>query len=135
MRNFTIQSGSFSAGKGHFTAYSAKGEKVFVHKRIMDSLGFNKTVSPTFPLYAIVNKEEITPWGDDGKPIMEADGVTVHKEWREQALSIFKTKEAMIEAYVDDATLDIEIKQAISVKATASGLSADSLATLMAVTF
>ena len=134
MRNFTITSGSFT-GAGNFTAYNALGERIFVHKRIMESQALSATALPQYPLFAIIDNKMIGQFAEDGHtPLTNADGTPVMVE-RLQALSIFKTKQALIDAHVDNATLDVEIKSAVSTKATEAGLTKESIDRLLAVAF
>src|SRR6185369_10368286 len=98
-----ILSGNFSAGegkKGNFTGYNAKGEKIFVHKAQMETLGFkeNKDVKP---FYAVIGEREIATRDEDGQP-------TGKITKRVQALSVFPTSEALIKAVNSDAVLEMQ---------------------------
>ena len=121
-----ILSGNFSAGegkKGNFTGYNAKGEKIFVHKAQMETLGF-KTDKDVKPFFAVIGEREINPMDEDGKPT----NVLVK---RLQALSVFTTSEALIKAVNSDAVLEIQAKAALKTEATAVGLTEKSLEALL----
>lgn len=133
MRNFTVQSGDFTKA-GNFTAYSALGERVFIHKRVMESQKWNKTEDVTFPFYAIIDTKEIGQLDDAGKPKMNADGTAVLVE-RLQALSIFSSEETLTNAQVDNVTLDIRVKSAIKSSASSAGLTESAINSLLAVSF
>ena len=120
MKNYVIQSGNFT-GKSNFTGYTAKGERLFIHGAQMPA-NMKKVEDVKFPLFAIGAEKTITPWDADGKPETNADG-SVKTVARLQAMSVFTSKDALLNAHVEDATLDIEIASAVKVKATSAGLS------------
>jgi len=121
-----ILSGNFSAGegkKGNFTGYNAKGEKIFVHKAQMETLGFkeNKDVKPFF---AVIGEREINTLDENGEPT----GKTAK---RVQALSVFKDSKSLIEAVNSDAVLELQAKAALKAEATSAGLSEKALSALL----
>jgi hypothetical protein len=121
MKNFSIHSGNFSAN-GNFSGYTALGERLFIHKTQMNGLGWSSNADVKFPFYAIGAIKLIGQLDANGQPAVNADGSPLQVE-RLQALSIFPTKEALTQAHVDTATLDIEIKSAIKQSASSAGLS------------
>lgn len=131
MRNYSIVSGNFSAN-GNFSGYTALGERLFIHKTQMNSLGFSKESDKpvSFPFYAIGTVKQIGQLDENGKVKVNAEGTPVTVD-RLQALSIFGTKEALTNAHVDTATLDIEIASAIKSQASAKGLSETAINKLM----
>lgn len=129
MKNFAIHSGNFSAN-GNFSGYTALGERLFIHKTQMNGLGWTANEQVKFPFYAIGAEKMIGQLDANGQPAVNADGTAVQVA-RLQALSIFPTKEAMISAHVDTATLDIEIKSAVKQSATAAGLSEQAIDSLL----
>lgn len=131
MKNFAIHSGNFSAN-GNFSGYTALGERLFIHKTQMAGLGWTKAEDVKFPFYAIGADKMIGQLDANGKPAVNADGTPVQVS-RLQALSIFPNKEALTQAHVDTATLDIEIKGAIKQSATAAGLSETAVDSLLAL--
>ena len=131
MKNFTIHSGNYSAN-GNFSGYTAKGERLFIHKTQMNGLGLEAGALPKFPIYAIGDTKMIGQLDSNGQAAVNADG-TLMQVPRLQALSIFANREALTIAHVDDATLDIEIKQAISSAATSAGLTQSAIDSLLAV--
>jgi hypothetical protein len=132
MKNFAIHSGNFSTGKGNFTGYTALGEKLFIHKSQMNGLGWTKQEDVKFPFYAIGAVRQIGQLDTNGQPKVNADGTPVLVD-RLQALSIFPNKEALTSAHVDTATLDIEIKQAVSAQAKSAGLTESAINSLLSV--
>ena len=131
MKNFAIHSGNFSA-KGNFTGYTALGEKLFIHKSQMNGLGWSKQDDVKFPFYAIGSVRQIGQLDENAQPKMNADGTAVLVD-RLQALSVFATKEALTSAHVDTATLDIEIKQAVTSQAKSAGLTDAAINSLLSV--
>ena len=131
MKNFAIHSGTFSA-KGNFTGYTALGEQLFIHKSQMNSLGWTKQEDVKFPFYAIGGVKMIGELDASGKPAVNADGSLVQKP-RLQALSVFGDKTSLTQAHVDTATLDIEIKQAVSAQAKSAGLTESAIESLLSV--
>lgn len=129
MKNFTAQSGAFTTA-GNYTAYSSKGERIFVHKRVMQSQGWLKDADVKLPFYAIIDNKEIGQLDANGNPAVNADGTAVLVS-RLQALSVFKTKEDLINAQVDDITLDIEVKSAIKASASSAGLTETAINSLL----
>jgi hypothetical protein len=117
MKSTQILSGKFSAGegtKGNFTGYNAKGERIFVHKAQMETLGF-VTDKDVKPFFAVIGEKEIATRNEDG----EITDVMVK---RLQALSVFKDSAALISAVNSDAVLDLNAKAALATAAKASGL-------------
>jgi hypothetical protein len=133
MRNFTVQTGGFT-NAGNFTAYSALGERVFIHKRVMQSQKWAKDSDVTFPFYAIIDTKEIGQLDDAGKPKMNDNGTVLLVE-RLQALSIFASEESLTNAQVDNVTLDIRVKSAIKSSASSAGLTESAIESLLAVAF
>lgn len=132
MKNFTIHSGNYSAN-GNFSGYTAKGERLFIHKTQMNGLGLEAGALPSFPFYAIGATKMIGQLDANGKPAFKEDGITLVEVPRLQALSIFSNEEKLTAAHVDDATLDIRIKSAISGAATSAGLTQSAIDSLLAV--
>jgi hypothetical protein len=133
MRNFTVQTGGFT-NAGNYTAYSALGERVFIHKRVMQSQKWAKDADVTLPFYAIIDTKEIGQLDDAGKPKMNDNGTVLLVE-RLQALSIFASEESLTNAQVDNVTLDIRVKSAIKSSASSAGLTESAIESLLAVAF
>lgn len=131
MKNFAIHSGNFS-GKGNFTGYTALGERLFIHKSQMNGLGWTKAEDIKFPFYAIGAVKQIGQLDENAKPMVNPDGTPVLVD-RLQALSVFPNKEALTSAHVDTATLDIEIKQAVTAQAKSAGLTDSAINSLLSV--
>lgn len=132
MKNFAIHSGNFSSGKGNFSGYTALGERIFIHKNQMNGLNWTKQDDVKFPFYAIGAVKQIGQLDENAQPKMNADGTPVLVD-RLQALSVFATKDALTSAHVDTATLDIEIKQAVTAQAKSAGLTESAINSLLSV--
>lgn len=124
MKTTTFTSGNFSAN-GNLSGYNSLGERFFVHKRIMDSLGIDAS-NLTFPLFALVDEKEINPKDEDGNILSD---VTVK---RAQALSVFKTMQELIDAKNADFKLDVAIQQDRAVYAKDLGLTDSAVNALLA---
>ena len=99
-----ILSGNFSSGKaangkdkqGNFSGYNEDGQRIFISKQLMSSLGFNTDVDikkdgKFTPFFAIYDSKEI--------PAPDANGELTLTATRVQATSLFTSEEAMINAY------------------------------------
>lgn len=129
MKNYAITSGSFTSN-GNYTGYNALGERLFIHKRQMESLGWSKNEQVKFPFYVIGGTKMIGQLDENGTPKTNADGSPVLVE-RLQAFSVFADKAALTQAHVDNATLDIEIKGAVAAEAKKAGLTEKAVETLL----
>jgi hypothetical protein len=120
MKNFAVHSGSWSK-KGNFTGKNAVGKTVFISGNNMASLGF-KEGDAIKPFYAIVDDVQIGQFALDatglpildekGKPVIlrnEETGLPVTTS-RFEALSVYPTKQALLDAQADDASLDAEVE-------------------------
>ena len=119
MKNFAVHSGSWSK-KGNFTGKNAVGKTVFVSTSNMASLGF-KEGDAIKPFYAIVDDVQIGQFALDatGLPILDEKGKpTILRDeetgkpvttTRFEALSVYPTKIALLDAQADDASLDAEV--------------------------
>lgn len=124
-----ILSGSFTSGegkKGNFTAYNANGERIFVHKNTMESLGLKKNEDVKFPFYAITDDKDIQTRDENG----ELSGVMVS---RLQALSVFKTEDEMLDAFTSSERLAIKAKARVQSVAKDSGLAQSAIDALLSV--
>lgn len=124
-----ILSGSFTSGegkKGNFTAYNSNGDKIFIHKRTMESLGFNTNEDIKFPFYTIMDDKDIKTRDKDGNL---SDNVAT----RLQALSIFKTEDEMLDAFTSSERLAIKAKARVQSVAKASGLTETAIDALLSV--
>jgi hypothetical protein len=132
MKNYAITSGKFTT-KGNFTGYNALGERVHVHAAQMASLGWKKDedLAGKFPFYAVAAIKQIGQLDEEGNPKTGEGGVAILVD-RLTATSVFATKQALIDARVDDATLNVEIGSAVAGKAKAAGLSEKAVADLLA---
>jgi hypothetical protein len=124
-----ILSGSFTSGEGklgNFTAYNANGEKIFIHKRTMESLKWLTNADVKFPFYAITDDKEINTRDKDGQ-------LTEVKATRLQALSVFETEDAMTDAFTSSERLAIKAKAKVQSVAKASGLNDAAIDALLSV--
>ena|SRR6478609_7082799 len=121
-----ILSGNFSAGegkKGNFTGYNVTGDKIFVHKRLMETLGF-KVDKDVKPFFAVIGEREINPFDENGEP-------TNVLTKRLQALSVFPDNKTLIAAMNSDIVLELQAKAALKTEAVAAGLTEKSLEALL----
>lgn len=114
MQIIAILSGNFSTA-GNFSGYNAAGQRLHITGRQMESVDYSPTVAPVFPFYIIAVEREFNVLDTDGKP-------TDKTFTRLQAGSVFKSKEAAIEAFNRDKVLTIEAAADLKKVATASGL-------------
>jgi hypothetical protein len=137
MKTVTIVSGNFSKSGNNFTGYNNIGERIHIPMRQIENLGFTKESKIPFPLFAIVVDKEFDKLDTDGKKTGETFT-------RPQAGSIFKTSAEMVVAVnadskiKADAEADLkiyEIERAVSLKAkaTAAGLSEQTVEALLQI--
>jgi hypothetical protein len=119
-KNYVINNGDFTKN-GNFSGYTALGDRVHLHKRQMDSLGWKTIADVKFPFYTIATIKEIGQLDVNGKPAMNEQGLPITSE-RLTALSAFKTREEIKQAHADASLLDVEIMQEIKSQATTAGL-------------
>jgi len=129
MKNYVITSGAFTAN-GNFTGYTALGKRLFIHKRVMESQKIAKNEDVKFPIYVVGDTVKIGQLDENGEAKLNADGSPVKVD-RLQALSLFLTKEALVSAQTDEATLNIEVSAAVSVKASTAGLTKEQIGKLL----
>lgn len=98
----------------------------------MEAIGLTKQEDLKFPLYVIGEVTTIGQFDANGAVALNPDGTPVTAE-RLTARSVFKTKEAILQAHVDSKLLDVEIAQAISTEAKTAGLSETAINALLAV--
>jgi len=125
MKNQVINNGAFTAA-GNFSGYTALGNRIHIYARQMSALGWttDEDLKDNLPFYCITKETEIKELDVNGK---ETGNVST----RETAVSVFKTREAINRAYIDSATLDMEIKKNIAEEAAKVGLSKESIDSLL----
>lgn len=129
MKNYAIASGKFT-GNGNFTGYNSVGERVHVHKAQMSALKWTKDEEVKFPFYAIGTVKQIGQLDENQKPKTNADGSPVLVD-RLTATSIYATKQALIDAQVDNLTLDLEIAKGVKDAGNKAGLTEKELSALV----
>lgn len=129
MRNFSIVSGAFTEA-GNFSGYDVFGNRLHIHARQMTALGWAKTEDVKFPFFAVGTIKQIGQLDENNEPKLNVDGSPVSID-RLTATSVFLTKEQLVNAHVDVATIDIDINAAIKAKATTAGLKESDLALLV----
>jgi hypothetical protein len=125
MKNYVINNGSFTAA-GNFSGYTALGERVHIFARQMESLGWSSVDEVGFPFYAIGDVKQIDNVDENGAILSSSSRLT--------ALSVFKSKNDIVNAHAESAFLDVEIKQSISQQAAKVGLSQSAIDSLLAAT-
>ena len=125
MKSFTITSGKFSV-IGNLTVSNILGEKIFVHKTLLESAGISAD-NIKYPLFAVWKTEMIGQLDPTTrKAIMKEDGVTKFEVARDEATALFTNKDFIKQAIVDNASLDREIQEALR-EASTAGLSQSSV--------
>ena len=124
-----ILSGNFTTA-GNYSAYDDEGTRYFVPKRLMEAHGWTTDTEVKTPFFAKAGTRTIGQLDADNQVVVGSDGRPVTVD-REQILSIFKTREELILACVNKASLEIEIASAISAKATTAGLTQTQLDALL----
>jgi hypothetical protein len=127
-----INSGNFSGGN-NFSAYNTKGERIHIHGRQMEALGYKPGDTITYPFFVIAENKTYGArpvLDDNGKPVLNADGTQKLLPYadgkftmtRATATAVFKTKEDYINAYVLDKTLEAEVANAVKREMNAVGI-------------
>jgi hypothetical protein len=107
MKTLTIVSGNFATSdknKGNFTGYTALGERIFIHKNMVESVGIktNDDFKKLGKLFAVVAEREFD--------VVDANNqATGEKFSRTQALSIFTKIEEISDAVNADFKLQVTI--------------------------
>ena len=125
MKTVAIISGNFTEN-GNFSGYNAAGTRIHISGRTMESAGMKKGDKITFPLYSTVVEREFNVVDEQGKETGETFK-------REQAGSVFTTKQALIEAVNADKVLALEAAADLTAKATAAGLTEEAINALAAL--
>ncbi len=129
-----VNSGNFAIGadkKGNFNAYGSETGRFFIHKQLMESLGWKKQEDVKFPFFAIIEEKELDKVDVSGTVIPLEAGEK--KAVRVQASAIFAREEDMLKAFTSSARFAakanalvegevLDAKIALKAKATAAGL-------------
>lgn len=123
-----ILSGNFATGKdasgkekkGNFSGYNEDGQRIFISKQLMSSLGFNtdadlKKDGKFAPFFAIYGEQPI--------PAADANGELTLTAIRVQATSLFTTEDAMINAFYASQRREIIGQGSLKTLASTVGLS------------
>lgn len=124
-KNYVINSGNFTAN-GNYSGYTTLGERVHIHKRQMEALGWKANEEVKMPFFVIATVKQIGQLDKDGKPVVDANGVAVLSD-RLTALSVFKTREEIKQAHADATLLDIEIQSEIKKQGSTAGLTEEQI--------
>ena len=128
MKSTKILSGKFANGegqKGNFTGYNSKGERIFIHKTQMESIGM-KADADFKPFFALTDEKEIQTRDLNGD-------LTEVLVARLQALSVFKTIAELLEAENSDFELNVASTNYRKSIATSAGLSDSQVASILEV--
>lgn len=133
--NFKVEivSGNFSKN-GNYSAYDEDNERYYIHKRLMESLGWSKDADVKLPFWTKAGTREFNTLDENGEVQLDVNGNAV-KFQRLQILSVYKSREAMIESAINKASVDIEIHAGIQAKASVAGLSQKSIDALASLVF
>ena len=114
MQKFIINNGSFSA-KG-FSGYTAKGERIHIFERQMESIGIKKgdDLKGKLPFYVLAEPKSYGARLDDkGQPIPNADG-SFGITNRLTCTAIFSSIDQLGQAFVEEKTLDARIDKMVN---------------------
>lgn len=133
MQKTNILSGKWSQA-GNFTGENLSGERIFISKAKMATLGYAPgDVTTGFSCAYKTNligqldeKGNVKVDSQTGEPVQVA---------RIEATAVFTTAEDMHEAFADDAGHDIAIKAKIQASAKSAGLTESAINNLLAVAF
>ena len=125
MRKTVLTSGSFTKA-GNLTAYNKFGERVHISAKQAENMKLTSE-NLTFPLYAVIDERTFSTLDAEGNPTQETFT-------RTQALSIFATNTDLVNAFVDEASLDVQIADGIRKASSAAGLSEESINQLVNAT-
>ena len=129
MRSTTIIRGRFANGegqKGNYTAYNTKNEQIFIHKNVMEGLGWATDKDVPKQFYALIDERDIQTRDENG----DLTDVLVK---RLSATAIFEEEEELINAFNSDARLAIKIKQDLKAIATSAGLTESAMSSFLEV--
>ena len=127
-----INSGNFSSN-GNFSGYNFKNERIHIHGRQMEALGYKPGDKIEYPFFVVAEKKTYgarPKLGLDGKPELNDDGTPKFIPYadgkftmtRDTATAVFKTKEEYINAFVLDKVLEAEVASAIKREMNAVGI-------------
>jgi hypothetical protein len=128
MKNYVLMSGAFTQA-GNFTGYTPKGERIHVHGKQMNNVGIKADEDIKFPLFVIGDIKKIGQLDENGEAKLNEDGSPVQVD-RLTALSVYKSKDELINVYAEEATLSFEITKGIKERATSAGLTEAELTVL-----
>jgi hypothetical protein len=135
IRILALVSGTWSKA-GNYTAKTITGEKFFVSKAQMESLGYDSETKnvPTLWVAVATNSYNVIEKDAEGKNVLDANGVPKVKLdengnaisfTRDETTAIFKSKEELITASNANDLLQLERKMALRKDATALGVKED----------
>lgn len=128
MKSTKILNGKFANGtnqKGNFTGYTARGERIFIHKNQMETIGMKKDADFK-PFFALTDVKEIQTRDVNG----DLTEITVD---RLQALSVFKTIEELLSAENSDYEMIVASTNYRKSIATSAGLTDSDVKAILAV--
>jgi len=127
MKPITILSGNWSAS-GNFSGYDARGERIHIPARQMESLGYKVGEPISYPFYSLITERTFNRLDAEGKPTNETFT-------RIQAGSLFKNEDSLISAMNSDKLLTLKAQKALQTEASSVGLTEDALNALANVAF
>lgn len=136
MKRVQILSGNFATGegkKGNYSGYDKDNERYFISQRLMASNGWATDKEVVLPFWANTGVKQIGQLNAEGEPLT-LNGVPVLVD-RTQVLSIFKTREDLVNSEIDTASIEIDIASGIRAKGKSAGLTEDVLQALLTASF
>lgn len=138
MNSYRIISGAFTTGEGaqgNFSGYTALGKRIHIFKRQMEALGYTADNAPTaedFPLFVIAEEKLIPKLDKNRQPLTDPTTGEQLTSVRLTATAVFKNKEEIVDACVEESTLGAEIKDSIAKAASSKGLTQEVVNQLVA---
>ena len=133
MQKTNILSGKWSAA-GNFTGKNLSGERIFISKDLMSSLGYKS--GDVAKGFACAYKTELIGQLDDkGQPKVDTTTGELVKVARVEATAIFATADEMHEAFADDLNHDVAIRAKVQSNAKSAGLTESAINSLLSVAF
>ena len=114
MKKLIIVSGNWTEA-GNFSGYDVVGERVHIHKNMIEGLGFKKGDAVAFPLYCVGAERTFNVLDEEGNP-------TEEQFTRLQAGCLFKERGKLVEAIAASSLMDIEVAKFIKAEASSAGM-------------
>lgn len=133
MQKTNILSGRWSQA-GNFTGKNLSGERIFISKDLMASLGY--TPGDVTTSFSCAYKTDLIGQLDEkGNVKVDANTGEPVQVARVNATAVFSTADEMHQAFADDASHDVAIKAKVQASAKSAGLTESAINSLLSVAF